>query len=172
MISGDKKGQVAVWDFQAVQERTVHSINHALTNTIRCMRAGDGMGACSASSDGTVKLFDLETVRGFRAHGFDRRCTGPGFWTWAPALLCLFGSRVLGLRVWARALPPPTEPSNSDLETVRGFGIQGCDRRCTGLGFMAWAPDSLSPTAPSGSSISSEGPSALNDTSQSSIFRV
>ena len=63
VISGDKKGQVAVWDFEKVHERTVHPINRALTNTIRCMRAGDGMGACCASSDGTVKLFDLETVR-------------------------------------------------------------------------------------------------------------
>lgn len=69
VISGDKKGQVAVWDFQAVQERTVFPMNRALTNTIRCMRAGDGMAACCASSDGTVKLFDLETVRGLNVQG-------------------------------------------------------------------------------------------------------
>ena len=62
MISGDKKGQVAVWDFEKVHERTVHHINRALTNTIRCLRGGDGMSACAAAADGTVKIFDLETV--------------------------------------------------------------------------------------------------------------
>lgn len=64
VISGDKKGQVAIWDFEKVHERTVHPMNRALTNTIRCMRGGDDNKACSTSSDGTVKIFDLETVRG------------------------------------------------------------------------------------------------------------
>ena len=65
MISGDKKGHVAIWDFDRVHERTVHPINRALTNTIRCMRGNDDNKACCASLDGTVKIFDLETVRGY-----------------------------------------------------------------------------------------------------------
>ena len=44
-----------VWDFEKVHERTVHKVNRALTNTIRCLRGGDGMSACCASADGTVK---------------------------------------------------------------------------------------------------------------------
>ena len=49
-------GPVQVWDFEKVHERTVHKVNRALTNTIRCLRGGDGMTACSASADGTVKV--------------------------------------------------------------------------------------------------------------------
>ena len=45
-----------VWDFEKVHERTVHKLNKALTNTIRCLRGGDGMSACCASADGTVKV--------------------------------------------------------------------------------------------------------------------
>jgi len=45
-----------VWDFEKVHERTVHKVNRALTNTIRCLRGGDGMSACCASADGTVKV--------------------------------------------------------------------------------------------------------------------
>ena len=34
VVSGDKKGQVAVWDFHKVTERSVYNINKALTNSM------------------------------------------------------------------------------------------------------------------------------------------
>lgn len=57
MVSGDKKGQVAVWNFEKVYERTNYSNMHgALTNNIRFLHGGDGMGCCSAASDGRLKV--------------------------------------------------------------------------------------------------------------------
>ncbi|WIA23508.1 hypothetical protein OEZ85_000248 [Tetradesmus obliquus] len=63
VLSGDKKGQVAVWNFTQVHDRTIYSnIHRALVNSIRFASWLPGGFSCaSASSDGTVKLFDVET---------------------------------------------------------------------------------------------------------------
>ncbi len=42
-----------------VCERTVYKIHQALTNNIRFLPGNDDM-CCTASSDGLVKVFDLE----------------------------------------------------------------------------------------------------------------
>lgn len=49
-------GQVAVWDHQKVQERTVWRLNHVMTNNLAFLPGGDGMSCCSSSSDGTLKV--------------------------------------------------------------------------------------------------------------------
>jgi DNA damage-binding protein 2 len=59
VLSGDKSGQVAVWDYEKVFERTVHRINRALTNNLAFFPGGDGSQCCSTSSDGTVKASRL-----------------------------------------------------------------------------------------------------------------
>ena len=56
VVSGDKKGQVAVWDFDKVHERTVYGQMHrALTNNIRFMGPLRDSYCASASSDGFLK---------------------------------------------------------------------------------------------------------------------
>lgn len=55
VLSGDKKGQVAIWDHAKVYDRTVYNLNRALTNNLRFLPGSDGMQCCSASSDGTLK---------------------------------------------------------------------------------------------------------------------
>ncbi|GLC35552.1 hypothetical protein PLESTM_000336600 [Pleodorina starrii] len=62
VVSGDKKGGLAVWNFDQVHERTVYDTVHScLTNSIRFLPWIDSMSAVTASSDGTAKLVDLET---------------------------------------------------------------------------------------------------------------
>ncbi|KAA6425236.1 MAG: DAMAGED DNA-BINDING 2 protein [Trebouxia sp. A1-2] len=61
VLSGDKKGQVAIWDHAKVYDRTVYNLNKALTNNLRFLPGSDGMQCCSASSDGTLKSFDIES---------------------------------------------------------------------------------------------------------------
>jgi DNA damage-binding protein 2 len=57
VVSGDKKGQVAVWDFEKVHERTVHgSMHRALTNNLRFLGPLHDMQCASASSDGLCKV--------------------------------------------------------------------------------------------------------------------
>lgn len=56
VLSGDKKGQVAIWDHAKVYDRTVYNLNKALTNNLRFLPGSDGMQCCSASSDGTLKV--------------------------------------------------------------------------------------------------------------------
>lgn len=55
VLSGDKKGQVAIWDHAKVYDRTVYNLNRALTNNLRFLPGSDGMQCCSASSDGSLK---------------------------------------------------------------------------------------------------------------------
>jgi DNA damage-binding protein 2 len=56
VVSGDKKGQVAVWDFEKVHERTVYGRMHrALTNHIRFMGPLRDGYCASAASDGLLK---------------------------------------------------------------------------------------------------------------------
>ncbi len=56
VVSGDKKGQVAVWDFEKVHERTVYAGMHrALTNNLRFLGPLHDASCASASSDGHLK---------------------------------------------------------------------------------------------------------------------
>ena len=56
MVSGDKKGQVAVWDHEKVHERTLYAGMHrALTNNLRFLCASSDAACASASSDGLLK---------------------------------------------------------------------------------------------------------------------
>jgi hypothetical protein len=57
VLSGDKKGQVAVWDFEKVYERTVYGdLHRALTNNLRFLGPLHDMLCASASSDGLLKV--------------------------------------------------------------------------------------------------------------------
>lgn len=56
VVSGDKKGQVAVWDFHKVTERSVYNTHKALTNHVRFIPSSDGAACCSAATDGTLKV--------------------------------------------------------------------------------------------------------------------
>ncbi|GBG61546.1 hypothetical protein CBR_g22343 [Chara braunii] len=61
LLSGDKRGQLAIWDFETVHERTVYqSVHSCLLNTIRFSPDSD-VSVFTASSDGTVCYTDLET---------------------------------------------------------------------------------------------------------------
>lgn len=63
VVTADKKGEIGVWDYAKVFERTVYrqgSINRWLTNALRFM-PGSSDEVASASYDGTVKIFDVET---------------------------------------------------------------------------------------------------------------
>ncbi|KAL8258775.1 hypothetical protein R6Q59_026728 [Mikania micrantha] len=61
LLSGDKKGQLGVWDFGKVYEKTVYvNIHKALLNNMKFSPANDGT-VYTASSDGTVSCTDLET---------------------------------------------------------------------------------------------------------------
>ncbi|KAB5520394.1 hypothetical protein DKX38_024713 [Salix brachista] len=61
LLSGDKKGQVGVWDFDKVHERMVYqNIHTCIVNNMRFKSTDDGM-IYAASSDGTISSTDLET---------------------------------------------------------------------------------------------------------------
>ncbi|KVI03651.1 WD40 repeat-containing protein, partial [Cynara cardunculus var. scolymus] len=61
LLSGDKKGQLGVWDFSKVYEKTVYgNIHSCLLNNMKFSPANDGT-IYAASSDGTVSCTDLET---------------------------------------------------------------------------------------------------------------
>ncbi|KAM0004642.1 putative transcription factor WD40-like family [Helianthus debilis subsp. tardiflorus] len=61
LLSGDKKGQLGVWDFGKVYEKTVYgNIHTCLLNNMKFGPANDGT-VYTVSSDGTVNCTDLET---------------------------------------------------------------------------------------------------------------
>ncbi|CAA7032294.1 unnamed protein product [Microthlaspi erraticum] len=61
LLSGDKKGQIGVWDFAKVYEKSVYGNIHSVqVNNMRFSPTNDDM-FYSASSDGTVGYTDLET---------------------------------------------------------------------------------------------------------------
>nr|GMD64370.1 protein DAMAGED DNA-BINDING 2 [Ipomoea batatas] len=61
LLSGDKKGQLGVWDFVKVHEKTVYgNIHGCILNNMKFSPANDG-SVYGASSDGTVSCTDLET---------------------------------------------------------------------------------------------------------------
>ncbi|KAG4167899.1 hypothetical protein ERO13_A13G224600v2 [Gossypium hirsutum] len=81
LLSGDKKGQLGVWDFAKVHEKTVYgNIHSCILNNMRFSPANDGM-IYAASSDGTVSCTDLETgisstLMNLNPDGWQ----GPGSW--------------------------------------------------------------------------------------------
>lgn len=61
LISGDKKGQLGVWDYGKVHERIVYeNIHGCILNNMKFNPINDGT-IYGASSDGTVSSTDLET---------------------------------------------------------------------------------------------------------------
>ncbi|XP_004490593.1 protein DAMAGED DNA-BINDING 2 [Cicer arietinum] len=61
LLSGDKKGQLGVWDFEKVHEKVVYgNIHSCILNNMRFNPTNDCM-VYSASSDGTISCTDLET---------------------------------------------------------------------------------------------------------------
>ncbi|KAG7538345.1 WD40-repeat-containing domain superfamily [Arabidopsis suecica] len=61
LLSGDKKGQIGVWDFAKVYEKNVYGNIHSVqVNNMRFSPTNDDM-VYSASSDGTIGYTDLET---------------------------------------------------------------------------------------------------------------
>ncbi|XP_050237949.1 protein DAMAGED DNA-BINDING 2 [Mercurialis annua] len=61
LLSGDKKGQVGVWDFDKVHEKMVYgNIHTCIVNNMRFNPSNDCM-MYAASSDGTISCTDMET---------------------------------------------------------------------------------------------------------------
>lgn len=61
LISGDKKGQIGIWDYGKLHEKTIYgSIHSCIVNSMK-FNAGNGESVYTSSSDGTVSLTDLET---------------------------------------------------------------------------------------------------------------
>ncbi|KAK7300953.1 hypothetical protein RJT34_11806 [Clitoria ternatea] len=61
LLSGDKKGQLGVWDFGKIHEKVVYgNIHSCILNNMRFVPSNDCM-VYSASSDGTLSCTDLET---------------------------------------------------------------------------------------------------------------
>ncbi|CAH9129226.1 unnamed protein product [Cuscuta epithymum] len=61
LLSGDKKGQLGVWDFVKVHEKMVYgNIHGCILNNMKFSPANDG-SVYAASSDGTVSYTDIET---------------------------------------------------------------------------------------------------------------
>lgn len=61
LLSGDKKGQLGVWDYNKVHEKTVYgNIHHCILNNMRFKPTNDET-IYAASSDGTISCTDLET---------------------------------------------------------------------------------------------------------------
>ncbi|CAN4115786.1 unnamed protein product [Withania somnifera] len=61
LLSGDKKGQLGIWDFGKVHEKTVYgNIHNCILNNIKFNPTNDG-SIYATSSDGTISCTDLET---------------------------------------------------------------------------------------------------------------
>ncbi|KAK6927088.1 WD40 repeat [Dillenia turbinata] len=61
LLSGDKKGQLGVWDYVKVHEKTVYgNVHSCILNNLRFSPTNDGT-VYAASSDGTISCTDLET---------------------------------------------------------------------------------------------------------------
>ncbi|GAB4824521.1 DNA damage-binding protein 2 [Ancistrocladus abbreviatus] len=61
LLSGDKKGQLGVWDFNKVSEKTVYgNVHTCILNNMRFSSVNNGT-VYAASSDGTVSCTDIET---------------------------------------------------------------------------------------------------------------
>ncbi|KAK8925666.1 Protein DAMAGED DNA-BINDING 2 [Platanthera zijinensis] len=61
LLSGDKKGQIGVWDYNKPNEKTIYgSIHSCIVNNMKFDRRNDFM-LYTSSSDGTMSYTDLET---------------------------------------------------------------------------------------------------------------
>ncbi|XP_059290572.1 protein DAMAGED DNA-BINDING 2 isoform X1 [Lycium ferocissimum] len=61
LLSGDKKGQLGIWDFAKVHEKTVYgNIHSCMLNNMKFNPTNDG-SIYAASSDGTISCTDIET---------------------------------------------------------------------------------------------------------------
>lgn len=61
LLSGDKKGQLGIWDFRKVYEKVVYgNVHSCILNNMKFGPASDGT-VYAASSDGTVSSTDVET---------------------------------------------------------------------------------------------------------------
>ncbi|GAB2242388.1 hypothetical protein Droror1_Dr00019163 [Drosera rotundifolia] len=61
LLSGDKKGQLGIWDFHEVSEKTVYgNVHSCILNNMRFGSVNNGT-VYAASSDGTVSYTDIET---------------------------------------------------------------------------------------------------------------
>mmetsp|Transcript_9398 Transcript_9398/g.28271 ORF Transcript_9398/g.28271 Transcript_9398/m.28271 type:complete len:589 (+) Transcript_9398:319-2085(+) len=61
VLAADKKGSVALWDFQKVTERTVYKPHTAIIFNIRHLSQFPGEQFASSSQDGRVRIWDAET---------------------------------------------------------------------------------------------------------------
>ncbi|MCD9644522.1 DNA damage-binding protein 2 [Datura stramonium] len=81
LLSGDKKGQLGIWDFGKVHEKTVYgNIHNCILNNMKFNPTNDG-SIYAASSDGTISCTDLETgislsVMNLNPNGWE----GPSSW--------------------------------------------------------------------------------------------
>ncbi|KAG1337713.1 DNA damage-binding protein 2 [Cocos nucifera] len=65
LLSGDKKGQLGIWDYGKLHEKTVYgSIHSCIVNNMKFNLENDGL-LYTSSSDGTVRCTDLETGTSF-----------------------------------------------------------------------------------------------------------
>ncbi|XP_016432567.1 protein DAMAGED DNA-BINDING 2 [Nicotiana tabacum] len=61
LLSGDKKGQLGIWDFGKVHEKTIYgNIHNCILNNMK-FNPTNGGSIYAASSDGTISCTDLET---------------------------------------------------------------------------------------------------------------
>ncbi|CAL9134246.1 unnamed protein product [Musa acuminata var. zebrina] len=61
LLSGDKKGQLGIWNYDKQHERTIYgSIHSCIVNNIKFSLGNDAM-VYTSSSDGTVSCTDMET---------------------------------------------------------------------------------------------------------------
>ncbi|WOL16542.1 protein DAMAGED DNA-BINDING 2 [Canna indica] len=61
LLSGDKKGQIGIWNYNKQHERTIYgSIHSCIVNNIKFLPGNDAM-LYTSSSDGTVSCTDVET---------------------------------------------------------------------------------------------------------------
>ncbi|KAF8394928.1 hypothetical protein HHK36_018867 [Tetracentron sinense] len=81
LLSGDKKGQLGIWDYSKVYEKTVYgNIHSCILNNMRFNPANDGT-LYAASSDGTISCTDLETGMSFPLMDLNPNgWQGPGSW--------------------------------------------------------------------------------------------
>ncbi|XP_074571002.1 DNA damage-binding protein 2 [Curcuma longa] len=81
LLSGDKKGQLGIWNYAKQLERTIYgSIHSCIVNNIKFSRGNDAM-VYTSSSDGTVNCTDMET--GIKTLLFDLNpegWNGPATW--------------------------------------------------------------------------------------------
>ncbi|KAI5064101.1 hypothetical protein GOP47_0020771 [Adiantum capillus-veneris] len=93
LISGDKKGQVGIWDYEKVYEKTVYnSIHTCIVGSIRFHPTNTEM-IYSCGADGTVSCSDLETGLPNRAIDLN-----PDGWNGPSTWRMIYGMDINGTR--------------------------------------------------------------------------